>query len=400
MKNGLWLLTGNMIYAISQWLILVVLSQFFTKDELGSYFFALAIVAPLALLFSLKLPNLVVVLEESLVGQKSIFFCRFLLSLILIFCSYIIYFLFFNENTNISILISVLIYKILEQNDDVIAAYFQKCFLFKNIFILKLWRSIIYLIFIFLCCLLFDNIENVLIISTFGYSVFWILRNRRFIQFSSLSKEKKYLIHYFKSGYYLALSSSISSLNVSGVRLYIGYVLGNSVLAIYGVISYTLTIFSIVVAALGQYFLPLFVKDKNNFKKFKYHLVKSQIFMLFIGLLCVLISFFAGDFLLGLFYGSDYGSYGLYLCLIFIANIFKSSSALMGTAMTAKNIYNFQLKFTIISLIITLILVPIFVLKFNILGAFLALVAVAFFEWLLYIFFFKQLMRDFIDENL
>lgn len=394
MKLG-WLLGGNLVYAFSQWLILIILSQFFTKEALGSYFFALAIVAPLALLFSLKLPNLVVVLEESIVEQKSIFFCRFLLSLILIFCSYVIYFSFFNQNTDFFILTSVLVYKILEQNDDVIAAYFQKEFLFKYIFLLKLFRSIVYLVFLFLSCLVFDNIGNVLIVSTLGYGVFWILKNRKYLQISSFKKEGRYVLHYFKSGCHLALSASISSFNVSGVRLYIGYILGNSALAIYGVISYTLTIFSIIVAALGQYFLPLFAKDKNDFKKFKHHIIKSQTFMLLIGLLCVLISFFAGDFLLGLFYGDEYKSYGLYLCLIFIANIFKSSSALIGTAMTAKNIYNFQLKFTIISLVFTLILVPIFVLKFEILGAFLALVIIGFFEWLLYSIFFQRLMRDF-----
>lgn len=395
-----WLLGGSVVYAVSQWLVLVILSQFFTKNDLGSYFFALAIVAPLALLFSLKLPNLVVVLDESLTKQKSIFFCRFLLGIVLIFFSYLFYFIFFDQNTSLMILTSVLIYKILEQNDDVIAAYFQKDFLFKNIFILKAWRSIIYLTLLLFFCWYANTIENVLVLATAFYSLFWFFRNRRYIQFTSFDHEKKYIIQYFKSGYHLALSSSISSLNVSGVRLYIGYILGNSALAIYGVISYTLTVFSVVVAALGQYFLPLFSRDKYNSKKFKTHIIKSQSAMFFIGCLCVIISFYAGDFLLGLFYGEEYGNYGLYLCLIFIANIFKSSSALMGTAMTARNIYNFQLKFTIISLFFTVILVPFFVSKFDILGAFLAIVIVSFLEWFLYVYITRRLIRSFANENI
>lgn len=385
-----WLLGGNIIYAITQWIVLVILTRFFSTQELGLYFFSLSLVAPLALLFSLKLPNLVVTLDESLTNERNIFFFRNLLSLLLCFVSFVFYFLFFQSNTTLLILSSVLIYKILEQNDEVTIAYFQKKLNFRDIFLVKAIRSCVYLFFIIIFCLYFKNIDFALVFATISYLLFWIYRNRKYFFISSFNDERKYISYYLKNGFMLSVSASISSLNVSGVRLYIGYVLGSTSLAIYGVISYSLVVFSIVISALGQYFLPFFVSSKSDAGLFKKTIYKSQYIVITIGLLCVVISWAIGDLLLNFFYGNEYSEYGKYLCLIFIANIFKSSSALIGTAMTSLRIYNFQLKFTFFSLFLTVLFLPVFISYFNMLGAFLGLILVSFIEWILYFTFARQ----------
>lgn len=385
-----WLLGGNIIYAITQWLILVLLTRFFSTSELGFYFFALSLVAPLALLLSLKLPNLVVTLEESLINEKNVFFARNLLSAFLIFICFILYILFFQKNTDFLILLAVIIYKILEGNDDITISFFQKKFKFKEIFLIKSIRSGVYLSFVFMCCLLFDRIDYALISATIGYFIFWMIRNKKYLVRSNVHEEKKFILNFFRNGLPLSISASVSSFNVSGVRLYIGYVMGSTSLAIYGVISYSLVVFSIVVSALGQYFLPLFVSSKSDAGLFKKTIYKSQYIVITIGLLCVVISWAIGDLLLNFFYGNEYSEYGKYLCLIFIANIFKSSSALIGTAMTSLRIYNFQLKFTFFSLFLTVLFLPVFISYFNMLGAFLGLILVSFIEWILYFTFARQ----------
>lgn len=385
-----WLLGGNIIYAITQWLILVLLTRFFSTSELGFYFFALSLVAPLALLLSLKLPNLVVTLEESLINEKNVFFARNLLSAFLIFICFMFYILFFQKNTDFLTLSAVIIYKILEGNDDITVSFFQKKLKFKEIFLIKSIRSGVYLSFVFVCCLLFDRIDYALIFATIGYFIFWLIRNKKYLVRSNIYEEKKFILNFFRNGLPLSISASISSLNVSGVRLYIGYVMGSTSLAIYGVISYSLVVFSIVISALGQYFLPFFVSSKSDAGLFKKTIYKSQYIVITIGLLCVVISWAIGDLLLNFFYGNEYSEYGKYLCLIFIANIFKSSSALIGTAMTSLRIYNFQLKFTFFSLFLTVLFLPVFISYFNMLGAFLGLILVSFIEWILYFTFARQ----------
>ena len=104
-----WLLAGNIIYALGQWLILVIIARFYSSEELGWYFFALSVVAPISLVMSLKLPNLVVTLDDSLIAEKNIVYARHLISICIIVSSYILYFLFFNSNTDFFLINSVLI---------------------------------------------------------------------------------------------------------------------------------------------------------------------------------------------------------------------------------------------------------------------------------------------------
>lgn len=380
-----WLLGGNVIYAFTQWLILVILARFFLAEDVGGYFFALALIAPLTLLFSLKLPNLVVTLEDEYTKYKDIFSIRFFLTILLIFIVYILYFIFFQNNLDFLVLTSVLVYKLLEQFDEVIIAYHQKDLKFKNIFILKLARSIVYTSLILIFSILFNDFDKTVLFSILTYCIYWLLINRKYIyiNFSNFP----HLNLYIKNGLYLSVSSSISSLSVSGVRMYIGYILGNSVLAIYGVISYSLMAFSIIIAALGQYFLPLFVKSKDIKNNFFGQIFKSQVIIFLISMFFIIISYFYGNQLLGIFYGQQYREYGYYLCLVFLSSLFKSSSALIGTAMTALKIYDFQFKFTIFSLVFTIILTPFFILNYNLVGAFFSLLIVNIFEWLLYVGF-------------
>lgn len=380
-----WLLGGNLVYALSQWLILVILSRFFETEVVGQYFFSLSLVAPIALLSSLKLSNLVVTLDSKNVEPKKIFGFRIYLDLILLIFVLLFFNLFFYNNTSFLILISVILYKILEQHDDLVIAYFQKNIKFRSIFNVKLFRSLTYVSLIIIYAFLFKNIDKTLFFSTLNYFFIWIILNKKHIYFPFFNKND--ILFLFFNGFSLSLSSAISSLNVSGTRLYVGYTLGSSILAIYGVISYSIIIFSILISALGQYFLPFFVENKNikiNFLKIFY---KSQILIISISLVCLLISLFFGNELLGAFYGDKYNNYGFYLFLVFFANIFKASSALIGTAMTALKVYDFQLKFTFISLLVMIVSMPLFIINFGLVGAFYSLVFVNIIEWILYAFF-------------
>lgn len=383
-----WLIGGNLAYAFSQWLILVILARFFTPEDLGGYFFCLALITPIALFFSVKLSNLIVTLENEKTNYKDIFGFRLILNFLLCLTIYILYFIFFQSKVGLLVLTSVLVYKITEQYDDLIIAYDQRNLNFKNIFLIKFLRSLVYVLAILVSIYVVDEFEEALLLATVIYSFYWIIRN--YEKITNINLNTSFYSLYLKNGLYLSISSSLSSLSVSGVRLYIGYVLGVALLAVYGVISYSLIAFSIIVSALGQYFLPVFVKIKNDKKNFLKKILESQLVVLLICLSFIVVSYFFGDDLLVAFYGDQYKNYGYFLCLVFVANLFKSSSALIGTAMTALKIYNFQLKITIISLILTVFLTPFLVMEFNILGAFLALLLVNIVEWLLYIFCFRR----------
>jgi O-antigen/teichoic acid export membrane protein len=54
-RNFSWSLAGNMIYAVSQWGMLVVLAKFGTPSMVGTYALGLSVTAPIMILFSLNL---------------------------------------------------------------------------------------------------------------------------------------------------------------------------------------------------------------------------------------------------------------------------------------------------------------------------------------------------------
>ncbi|MBU5618055.1 hypothetical protein KPY62_13335, partial [Psychrobacter sp. TAE2020] len=50
-----WLLGGNVIFALSQWLILTIIAKYFSGQALGEYSYALSIAAPVFMLTNLQL---------------------------------------------------------------------------------------------------------------------------------------------------------------------------------------------------------------------------------------------------------------------------------------------------------------------------------------------------------
>lgn len=393
-----WLLTGNLIYAISQWIILLIFTRNFSTIEVGQYFFALALCAPIFLLLSCRLPSLIITNKEILENKDDVYFFKLFSNLFSILIFLTIYIVFFRENTSFFIAISILIYKALEQYDDIFISYKQVNLDFKSIFFIKALRSIFFVSLNFFFSFFLPSLELSLLYSTLIYLIFWFLRNYNEKFFIVRERNIDNLISIFRNGIYLSSSSFLSSLATSGSRIYIGYILGNSVLAVYGVLSYSLVALNIFISALGQYFISYFVRYKDNKKLFLKEIYKSQLIIYFLIFPVLIIIYFFGDFLLKILYGDKYGNYGLYLLYIFIAGLFKSSSALLGTVATALKVYRFQLKFTIFITFLTLILLPVFINYYGFLGAIYAFMLINIIELVIYIFAIKGLISNYVKS--
>src|SRR5690606_40085817 len=60
LNKAKWLLSGNILFAFSQWLMLIMFSHFSNPIQLGYYSYALALTAPIFMLSNLQLRPLVV----------------------------------------------------------------------------------------------------------------------------------------------------------------------------------------------------------------------------------------------------------------------------------------------------------------------------------------------------
>src|SRR5699024_4634709 len=121
-----WVLFGNIMIALSQWLIIILLTSSNSAQDLGNYSYSLAIVSPLFMFFSLDLRR---VLATSTVSKEN--FLRYLLnrsihSLLAILTLLIIISIFSYSKELKLVIVLIGIMKFIEYQSDIIFGYFQQ----------------------------------------------------------------------------------------------------------------------------------------------------------------------------------------------------------------------------------------------------------------------------------
>lgn len=380
-----WLFLGNIIYVALQWAIISLFTKIFSTEDVGRYFFALAMSAPLFLFFSLKLPTLIVAKKICNHDASVYWTVRAAASAFALLITLFIAWLFFLEKVGFYIVLAVALFKFLEHLDELASSFYQAKFNFKAVFNIKVKRAALYFFSVLFSSLCFDDLDTSLLSGTLMYFLIWLFINTSWLKSFgwNLDVAKDAVLTGLPLGLSVAVSSSVVSLS----RVYIGLVLGNAALAVYGSIGYTITAFTLLISAMGQYYLPGFVGNKSNKRVFIKKIVSSQSAVLFLGGAAIFVSYFTAYDILKIAYNSDIASYSDALMLVILATIFKASSSLIGTAVTATDKYSFQLKFSILSAVLTAILLPLMIEIKGIYGGFLSLLLVNVVEWFGYIIF-------------
>ena len=125
LNKAKWLLSGNILFAFSQWLMLIMFTHFSNPIQLGYYSYALAITAPIFMLSNLQLRPLVVAdlnLERKF-SYSEYFSLRLLTILFAIIVS--LFFIDWKNNLALSIVLVVVLIKASESVSDIIYAYYN-----------------------------------------------------------------------------------------------------------------------------------------------------------------------------------------------------------------------------------------------------------------------------------
>ncbi|WNC69552.1 hypothetical protein RI845_05235 [Thalassotalea nanhaiensis] len=384
--NFNFLLISNIFYVLVQFLVLSLFSKFYSVENVGEYFFALSISAPFMIFVALKLNNFVITNKgDSLsfsVGE--IYFIRIIFTLLGCGLSLLFFIMFFQKNTSILIVLFVIIFKFTEQFDDVLAAYQSKQFNYKRFSIIKARRASVYLLVVLISTLLNDDFESNLFFSGLMYFICWYFLSLKGIKPLERVKIKK-MLRLFKLLFPLGLSSCIQSLGTSGSRSFIGVKLGNSALAIFGSISYSITAINLVTNALGAYFLPHFSALKLNKHNFYKKIIFSQSVVFVLAIALLLLSHYFGEILLTIVFNEEIAEYHYGLFLLCISASLKASTNLIGTALISIEKYSIQVWVT--SLWTVCLFVFIYLMEDQKLkGMFLAVLYATIIEWL-FVFF-------------
>lgn len=376
LNKAKWLLSGNILFAFSQWFMLILFSHFTNPDKLGYYSYALALTAPIFMLTNLQLrPMLVADLNTKKEFQFSQYFLLRTITIFLaIFICFLILFFKKYETFGLYVVVVVVLMKAIESYSDIIYAYYNAQKKIKFISYSLIIKSISIVGLSCLVLWLTHNILYTLITILFSYVLIMI-----FLDFSRVSSDIlrghknsiSRLKHLFKLGLPLGIAVMLISLQTNIPRYFLEHFYGVKELGVYTIFYYFVVIGGILINSICQYLSPYYSEyyRDSEIKKLK-KIVKVTFLVAFlIGIIGWFFSYLFGDWAVALVYGEQYIEYAHLLPLIMIAGIFTYLSVVSGYLLTSLKIFKIQVPLFLGLIILTLIYSYIFIPKFALLGA-------------------------------
>lgn len=253
-------LLGNILFGVSQWLIILLIIKLGTSIELGVYTYGIAVIAPLILFMSFGF-NTLIVTDNYLEKQTMVMLRCYCLVVTLLFYSAIIAFFTNLTHTSFLLLIVVAVSKLAEAALDINFAYLIKLQKYGEIGLYKISMTCIQLILLIICYIYFHSLT----MAVFLYSViilimFIRLNIKHLFRAISWSVSLKLL----KLGLPLSITLALSSLNTNIPK----YILESvSTIENVGIFSSLLVIYSAgntLFFSIYNYFLPKVVEKKSD----------------------------------------------------------------------------------------------------------------------------------------
>jgi O-antigen/teichoic acid export membrane protein len=340
-KNFVFFTVGNIVYTLSQYLLLILFTKNFIKEDVGGYLYAMAFVTPLVQPLEMQLRGLYVTDSGNRLNLGDYhslrIICNLMSLLLLIFGGL----LFKPEMFNIILVIGII--KIIESQMDISYASFQKKDYMYYISYSKIIRGMSTLIMV--CLLILSSINLITIL--YSWLVLWglifvfiDLKWTRKIDsnFFNLKKYFNYsnLIYLLKISWPLLLLDFVDKYYVNYPNLFIEQNYGIKIVAIFGSILYFRSVSSQLIAPISNVTAPRLAVYwvENNFIKFKSLLMKMIGIALLIGVCGILCGFFLGEWVLTLLFTKEYASYSEILIYVMIISAICDGYLFFGTALT------------------------------------------------------------------
>ncbi|MDG0826064.1 lipopolysaccharide biosynthesis protein [Staphylococcus equorum] len=399
-QNFSYVLLANIISAISKFILMIVITKILTIEELGQYTLALAITAPIALLFNMKM-------RAYIISSDNINFLTFkklrnISNVFSIMSIIIISLLLYKDSFWIMLL--VLIIKILDMNGEFYQGWPNKEKLYKKpakLMILRVLGSTILFI----------------VIATITRSLFWSLYSQVFFQFLFLIIEKHKNLQItnvkiekvgitkvkllFLTIFPLGVAQFLMSFASSIPKLLLDYSVNVEMVGIFSAITYLITVMNLFMNSLNQALLPymkkIFIEKRILF--FRTINMYSLIFSVFIGALFFVFTTIFGEYLLTVLYNETFGKYNYLLQLCSIILIFNISGWMYDSALLITNRLKFQPVYLAISTLITVIVGVEIVPRYQLLGACMTLIVFQFINTLLKALYFNFKFKKIIKEG-
>lgn len=368
LNKAKWLLSGNILFAFSQWLMLIMFSHFSNPIQLGYYSYALAITAPIFMLSNLQLRPLVV--ADLNLERKFSFSEYFSLRLLTILFAVIVslFFIDWENNLALSIVLVVVLIKASESVSDIIYAYYNANKKTKFISRSLTFKSVLVIILSFCVLYITHNIVYSLAATLIGYLfVLGLLDIRQNInhlrEINFFDKKLKKIV---KIGLPLGVAVMLVSLQTNIPRYFLENYSNVELVGVYTILYYFIIIGGIVMNSVCQYLSPNFSEFYRDLRIEELKgIIKNAFFVaLSLGVSGLIISLFLNDFIIKIIYGKDYLAYAYLLPYIMIAGIFTYLSVVNGYLLTSLKLLKIQMPIFLILVCLTVIysylLIPVY----------------------------------------
>ncbi|MEQ1128581.1 oligosaccharide flippase family protein [Acinetobacter johnsonii] len=368
LNKAKWLLSGNILFAFSQWLMLIMFSHFSSPMQLGYYSYALALTAPIFMLSNLQLRPLVV--ADLNLERKFSFSEYFSLRLLTILFAIIVslFFIDWKNNLALSIVLVVVLIKASESVSDIIYAYYNANKKTKFISRSLTFKSVLVILLSFCVLYLTHNIVYSLIATLIGYLfILGLLDIRQNInhlrEINFFDKKLKKIV---QIGLPLGVAVMLVSLQTNIPRYFLEHYSNVELVGVYTILYYFIVIGGIVINSVCQYLSPSFSEFYRDLKIDDLKkIIKNAFFIaLSLGVAGLVISLFLSDFIIKIIYGNDYVIYAYLLPYLMIAGIFTYLSVVNGYLLTSLKLLKIQMPIFLILVCLTVIysylLIPVY----------------------------------------
>lgn len=373
-RNFSWNFIGNLIYAATQWGLIVVITRLGSIELVGLFSLGLAITSPIILFTNLQLRTVQATSQNNEFHIGDYFGIRIATDFIFIIILFI-YLILSNYDgfTNI-IIILVGITKIIESLSDLLYGFFQQKERMELIAKSTIIRGVSSFIVVFFSLYLTGDLSLALICMSLAWLLVFIFYDiKNLYKFSSSLKPRFKIsnINIVKLSLPLGLVVMIVSLNTNLPKILIEKLLNVEALGIFASISYLVFVGSKFIDSVGNALLPKLAKMyiAQNVKAFRKYLLILVGLSFMIGLILIIFSIIIGDFILYIIYGSVFSEYKNLLILIMIYGMFNYISYSLMVGLNSMRKFKIQPYLGIFWLIVSISTLSWLIPEYGLVGA-------------------------------
>ncbi len=373
-SDASWVFVGNVVFAASQWILLVVLAKLGTVEEVGLFALANAISAPVFMLSDLNLRAYLATDAGDEFPFATYLACRAFASGLALASIFVVGVYASQSKESFIVLMAVSSAKAFESLSTVVFGLYQKQGRMRWLAGSLTLKSLLAIVAFTSALLITRRLDlSVLALAAsrlIAFVVYDLPHARRLTSLTHFWAAPG-VAQLARSALPLGVIMMLTSLNSNLALYFIESLLGTIAVGYFAAILYLITTARIVINALSQAASPrlaqlLRARNRSGFNRLQRTLIALG---LSIGITGAAGAWLLGKPILSLVYSPEYAQYSNLLVWLVAANSFTFANAFLAAGLTAMRSFRPMLAINVFSIFLTTVLLAILVPRFGLIGA-------------------------------